>query len=376
MARPKKTRRRRTSLIIPHRRTLPGAPAGTIAVDPSAPKSVVTVMAFGPDDFVERQLDDVGTLKGLLVSHPVVWVNVDGLGDAAMLTALGEALGLHALAMEDVVNVHQRPKLEEYEDHVYLVLRMAPWGEAQTTEQLSVFLGNKWVVTFQEEAGDCFDPVRERVRRARGKLRHLSADHLAHALIDAAIDDYFPVLEKLSDELDTIEEEILQRPTRHVPERLLEKRHRLLGLKRALWPLRDALAVLTRDETALVGDEARVYLRDCADHVVQLLDMVESYREIVGSLMDVYLSSVSRTMNEIMKVLTVIATIFIPLTFIAGIYGMNFDPDRSPLNMPELRWAYGYPFSLGVMLATALGLLYYFRRKGWLGEQKASGGQE
>jgi magnesium transporter len=247
------------------------------------------------------------------------------------------------------------------------VLRMLTAAERLEAEQLSLFLGDRFVVTFQEgKPGDSLEPVRKRLRESAGKLRTLGADYLAYALIDAVIDGYFPVLEEYGERLETLEDEILDKPGAGTIARLHGIKRDLLEVRRAVWPLREALAALDRDPGELVTAETRVFLRDCYDHVVRVMDLVETYRELCADLMDVYLSSVSNRLNEVMRVLTVFSAIFIPLTFIAGVYGMNFHTDASPWNMPELAWKWGYPFCLGLMLATAGGLLVFFARKGWL----------
>ncbi|MBI5575537.1 MAG: magnesium/cobalt transporter CorA [Deltaproteobacteria bacterium] len=294
----------------------------------------------------------------------VLWIDVRGLSDPSAVRAIGERFGFHPLALEDVLNVPQRPKVELYEGNLLIVLREVRYPESP--EQVSIFLGERVVVTFQERPGDCFEPIRERIRKGTGFIRNEGADFLAYALCDAVIDAYFPSLEKLGDEVEELEERVIRHP---VPETLREihrVKKRILEIRRAVWPARDAMNELLREESPLVRQETKVFLRDCYDHTVQVMDMVETHRETASGIVDEYMSSVSNRMNEIMKVLTVIATIFIPLTFVVGIYGMNFDPQASPYNMPELHWKYGYPVVLFVMGAIAAGMLYYFRRKKWL----------
>jgi len=335
----------------------------------------VSALAWGPDGYEDLAGSAPAALRAALARWPVVWVNVDGVGDPALVAALGELFGLHRLALEDVVHVHQRPKLERYADHLYVVLRVpetAPDGDLGS-EQISLFLGRNFVLTFQERAGDCWEPVRERARADKGRIRAAGPDYLAYALIDAAVDSNFPVLEALGERLEQLEDEIIDTPRRGTVAALHRVRRDLITLRRGIWPLRETLAVFSRDADPLVTDETRIYLRDCYDHAVQIIDLLETYREIAAGLLDVYLSSVSNRMNEIMKVLTVIATIFIPLSFVAGVWGMNFDPDASPWNMPELRWRFGYPLALAVMAGVAGGLLWWFRRRGWLGGESPAG---
>lgn len=350
-----------------HHRVPPGAPPGTLIVDPNAPKPVLTVIAYGPDGFVEKRPQNLETLKDDLERWPVTWVNVDGLGDAEILKALGERFHIHPLALEDVINVHQRAKVEPYKENHFIVARMVELKEDALTEQVSFFLGPNYVVTFQEKVGDCFNPVRDRIRKPGHRIRQAGADFLLYALLDAVVDAYYPILETLGDRLDTLQESVLKKPTPATVTLVHNAKRDLRTLRRAIWPLREVLNSLYRDPVPLITADTRLYFRDCYDHTIQIIDLVETYREMASDLTDVYLSSVSNRMNEIMKVLTIIATIFIPLTFIAGIYGMNFNPEVSPWNMPELNWVFGYPFSLGLMAGTAIIMLLFFRRKGWLG---------
>jgi magnesium transporter len=354
-----KARRRR-------RHAAPGTPPGTLTVDPAAPRPIIRVMAYGPGGLLEREVRAVDELRGILAAWPVTWVNVDGLGEAEVIGRLGEMFQLHRLALEDVLSLHQRAKLDTYGDTAYVVLRMATLGEAVETEQFSLFLGRNFVLTFQERPGDCLDPVRVRIREGRKRLRGSGPDYLAYALIDAVVDSYFPLLESYGERLDALQDEVIGQPTRHTVARIHDARNDLLTLRRAIWPLRDVVSSLLREGTPHVADDTRIYLRDCHDHTVQVIEILENFRDIVSSLMDVYLSSVGHRMNEIMKVLTIFAALFIPLTFITGLYGMNFNPDASRWNMPELNWWLGYPFALTIMLSVAVAMLVYFWRKGWL----------
>jgi magnesium transporter len=369
MSRKTKGRRRVTRI---RRRTRPGAAPGSVVADPGAPAPVIAVMAYGPDNVREQRVETPDAVADFLGNYPVVWINVDGLGDAAVIRRLGEILGLHQLAMEDVVNTHQRAKVEDYGTNIFIVGRMVETVEHLDTEQLALFLGANYVLTFQERAGDCFDPVRERIRK-RGKIAGSGPDYLAYALIDAFIDNYFPALESYGERLESMEEAVVSQPGAQLVASIHDLRRDLLTLRRAIWPLRDAISTLIRDSDPLVKAETRLYLRDCYDHTVQIIDLLESYRDVASGLMEVYLSSVSNRLNEIMKILTMFTAFFIPLSLVAGIYGMNFNPGRSPLNMPELNWYYGYPLALGLMGCIALCMLVFFRRKGWVG---ANRGQE
>lgn len=361
---PHKLRRREGR---PRRRTPVGASPGTLVRDPAALKPIVSLIAYGPERLEEKKITNVAALRDYVGRWPVVWVNVDGLGDLELVHALGAMFGLHRLALEDVVNTHQRPKAEDYDDHIFIATRMVAAGGPLATEQFTLFLGRDYVLTFQERPGDCFDAVRQRLRLDRGHIREQKPDYLAYALLDAIIDGFFPVLEKYGERLEGLEDRVMAEPSaQQVPEIHALKRD-LLNLRRAIWPQREMISGLTRGDSDHVGEQTRLYLRDCYDHTIQLMDLLETYREVATGLVDVYLSSQSARMNEIMKMLTIIATIFIPLGFIASLYGMNFDSARSPWNMPELEWRYGYFYALGVMSAVAGGLLYYFRRKGWIG---------
>ena len=350
------------------RRTPPGAIPGTITVDPAAPKSQITVMAFGPEGLVEQTIVAPHEAAAFIQQWPVVWINVDGLGDKDVVQQFGTMFELHRLALEDVVNVHQRPKVEEYDEHIFFVARMVYQNEGIETEQLSMFLGENFVLTFQERpGGDCFAPVRDRIRKAAGRIRTHGPDFLAYCLIDALVDAYFPVIELYGDRLEDLEDEVLDKPTPRTVHAIHQVRRDLLLLRRAVWPLREAINSLQRIESPVFSGDTRLYLRDCYDHTIQILDLVEAYRELVSDLMDVYLSSISTKLNEVMRVLTVFSTIFMPMTFVASIYGMNFH------NMPELDWDLGYPLALAAMGAIFLGQLVYFRRKGWLGSSIDTG---
>jgi magnesium transporter len=361
IARPKRIRRQ----------TPPGAAPGSVVPDPGAPRPIVRVIAYGPGEFIEKPIASLDELPTLLARHPVTWINIDGLGDADVITRLGEMFGLHALALEDVVNTHQRPKAEAYDSHLFIVIRELMLHGRITSDQVSLFFGRNFVVSFQERAGDYFDPVRERLRRQSSRLRARGADFLAYTLIDAVVDSYFPIVEKLGDGLEEIEERVLQHPRAADMSRLHEIKRDLFQVRRAAWPLREALNSVVREPHAAVTDETRTFLRDCVDHTVQIIDLVETDRELCSDLRDIYLSAVSNRLNQVMKLLTIISTIFIPLTFLAGVYGMNFHTDAGPLSMPELLWKHGYLAFWIVCYAIAIGLMGLFWRLGWLrGEGK------
>ncbi|MEX0702945.1 MAG: magnesium/cobalt transporter CorA [Planctomycetales bacterium] len=352
------------------RRTAPGAAPGVIRPDPQAPPPVIRLLGYGAGEIEEVDVPHVAELSRHLGKHAVTWINVDGLGDAETIAHIGRLFDLHPLALEDVVNVHQRPKVEEYGDYLFIVVRIVEDPQYARTEQISIFLGKDFVVTFQERVGDCWNPVRERLRTRRGRIRQLGPDYLVYTLIDAAVDAYFPVAEEYGDRLDAIEEDLSHG---HAPQSFSSIQHirsDLLVLRRAMAPLREAVNQLVRDPHALVTGDTRIYLRDCYDHTIQILDLLQTYREVCSDLREFYFAMVSQRTNEIMRVLTVIATLFMPLSFIAAVYGMNFDRVASWWNMPELGWRFGYPAALCLMAAVAVGQLTFFRRKGWLGSRK------
>lgn len=327
-------------------------------------------MTYDADHFDEREIPDVQALVSAVRAPGVTWIDLQGFGDGEILHQVRDALGIHGLAMADVANVPQRPKLEDYGDHHLMIALMAELDEEGQValEQLSLVLGPGFVITFQEQPGDGFDTLRERLRSGAGSIRKMSADFLAYALLDAVIDGYFPVVEALGATLDEIEEEVIAKPSRAALARLHAVRRTLLTLHRLLWRQRDAFTQMMRGEEGPFSAAVRVYLRDAQDHTLQVLETLESYREMAVGLMELYLSTTSNRLNEVMKTLTVVATIFIPLTFIVGVYGMNFE------RMPELAWRYGYPGVWLVMVGVAAGLLLWFRRRGWLGREDDDAG--
>lgn len=291
------------------------------------------------------------------------WINVDGLSDPGLLETLLGRYGIHTLVIEDVMALEQRPKLEDYGQYLFAVLNMLTADEKTgriLSEQVSVIFGDRFVLSIQEQPGDVFGPVRERLRTGKGKLRKMGADALAYSLLDAVVDGYFTILEKFGDRVENLEEELVSSPTRETLHLLHDLKRELIFLRRCVWPLRELIGQLERRDSPLVGESLAPYLRDLYDHTVQILETVESLRETLSGFLDIYLSSLSNRMNEIMKVLTVISTLFIPLTFIAGVYGMNYR------FMPELQWRWGYPAVLAVMAGVAAFMLRYFHRKGWL----------
>jgi magnesium transporter len=349
------------------RRTVPGTAPGTLTPDPDAHPPTIHLIGYGPDGHAEEDGVEPGTVVSWRGRWPVLWVNVTGLADVEVIREMGRHFDLHHLALEDVVNVHQRPKVEQYADHWFIVTRMPTPAETVETEQVSIFLGNGFVLTFQERPGDCFEPIRQRIRSGGSRVLRHGGDYLAYLLLDAVVDGYFPLLEAFGERMERLEVAVVEGQARHPVAEIYAMKREMLSLRRGIWPQRDALHTLQRDPGELIQPETRVHLRDCYDHTFQIIDLLETYREIASNLMDVHMSVVGNRMNEIMKVLTIFASIFIPLTFIAGVYGMNFDPAASPWNMPELAWRYGYPATLLLMAGVVVMLLLFFRRRGWLG---------
>jgi magnesium transporter len=293
----------------------------------------------------------------------VSWINVDGLHDIEIIQQVGDCQGLHPLVLEDILNTDQRPKLEDYGDYLYIVLKMLykQEGGGISTEQVSLVLGSNFVISFQEGIkGDVFNPVRERLRSGKGRIRGMGADFLAFSLMDAIVDNYFVVLEEVEERIEALEEEVVASPSAKTVQKLHRLKRDMIFLRKAVWPLREVLAALTRRESKLITEAVVVYLRDVYDHTIQVIDSIETSRDLLAGMLDIYLSSISNRTNEVMKVLTIIATIFMPLTFIVGLYGMNFK------YMPELEWRWGYPAVLLLMVLTTIAMLIYFRRKKWL----------
>jgi magnesium transporter len=358
------------------RTTPPGTAPGTLpAVAPPSPGRV-RLVRFSRDHLAELELERMVDAAGsdLVGSgddddrREVRWLDLVG-HDAPLIGRIGERLRLHPLGLEDVVNTGQRPKTDDFGNALFVVLDLFAFGagdEGLEREQVSLVLQEGLVLSVRERESAVFEPVRERLRADGSRLRSLPADYLAYALVDAVVDQLFPVLEQLGERIEDAEEGIMEEPDPGDLNALHVLRRDLLLLRKSTWPLREVVGRLQRSDSTLIHDETRLYLRDVGDHVALCVDIIETYREMVASLTELYLSAVSNRLNEVMKVLTIIATIFIPLSFIAGVYGMNFDRNAGPLNMPELGWAWGYPFSILLMALTAGALLLFFRRRGWV----------
>jgi magnesium transporter len=356
-------------------RPSPGAPPGSLAPPPYARPTHLHLLAYEGDQLIEQQSQDVAAIEARARGLANIWIDVQGLRNVDKIRAIGECYHLHPLTLEDIVQVIQRPKVDVYEGYLFVVLRLPRVDKELVTEQVAIVLGEDFVITFCELASEGFDAVRRRLTHTHSRIRSRRVDYLAYALIDALIDAYFPILEHYGEQIDRLEEEVVERPADGLVHEIHGLRRAIMELRRAIWPLREVLNTLTREGTPYIEPETRVFLRDCSDHVSQLLDIIEIDREVTSTLLDLHLSSLSTRMNEIMKVLTIIATIFIPLGFIASLYGMNFDPEASPYNMPELHWRYGYFYALLVMATMAGGMLGYFWVKGWIGGRRRPGRQ-
>ena len=344
-------------------RTKIGAPPGTLihVGERKTERVRLHLIDYDAEHLEERELTRVEECQDYRERPTVTWLNIDGLHDIAVIEEVGRCFGIHPLVQEDILNADQRPKLEDYEDYLFLVLKMLqhdPAGGVRT-EQVSLILGPNFVLSFQEKEGDVFNQVRERLRTNKGRLRKAGPDYLAYTLLDSIIDNYFVIVEELGDSIELMEEELVTAPSPSTLQKIHQFKREMIHLRKSVWPLREVINALQREDPPLVQESTRIFLRDIYDHTIQVAETVENYRDIIAGMLDIYLSSISLRMNEVMKVLTVIATIFIPLTFIAGVYGMNFD------YMPELHWKWAYPTVWGIMIAIGVGMIFYFRKKKW-----------
>ena len=343
----------------------PGLAPGTLVHvgEKKVEKVRIRLINYDEGNLEERELETVDECVTYKDKPTVTWINIDGLHDVDVIEKIGINFGLHPLVLEDIVNTGQRPKMEDFEDYIFIVTKMLFYDEEENQikeEQFSLVLGQNYIITFQERVGDLFELVRDRLRKGKGRIRKRPPDYLAYALIDAIVDHYFIVLEKLGERVEALEEELITNPSPKTLQTIHHMKRELIFLRKSVWPLRELIGGLERGESSLVDEKTTVFLRDVYDHTIQVIDMVETLRDMVSGMLDVYLSSVSNKMNEVMKVLTIIATIFIPLTFIAGIYGMNFE------FMPELKWHWAYPMVWVIIIAIGITMLLYFRRKKWL----------
>jgi magnesium transporter len=342
-----------------------GLPPGTLMYvgEETAGKPRITVMDYDAAGCLEKEVGSVEECFPFKETSTVTWINVDGVHDATVIEKLGAHFGIHPLVLEDIMNTTQRPKTEDLGTALYVVLRMIEYSDPcieTTADQLSLILGPNYVLTFQETPGDCLDPVRDRIRSGKGRIRKQGPDYLAYAVIDSVVDNYFFVLEKLGERIDTLEEQLIAEPRRELLGEIHGLKREMIELRKSVWPLREVVSGLERSESPLIKESTGVFLRDLYDHAIQVIDTVESFREMLSSMVETYLSSLSNRMNEIMKVLTIISTIFIPITFLVGLYGMNF------VHFPEIRWRWGYAFVWVLIVGSVAGMFAFFRRKKWL----------
>lgn len=349
----------------------PGTAPGTLqpqTPDEEAGAFRIQLVDYSHEGMEERELSSAHECKPFLERDSKTWIQVNGRPSADTLRSLGNQFGLHELALEDVVNSGQRPKVERYGDQLFIVLALPTYVEGTLDLlQISLFLGENYLICFCPALEDIFQPIRKRMRPPNNsRFRSHGVDYLVYAIADLVIDQGFPVLESFGDEIENLEEELLVQPSRDTLAWIHQLKRELILLRRMLWPQREVINYLLRGEETLIHENTHVYLRDCYDHCIQIMDLLESFRDMATGMLDVYLSSISNRTNDIMRVLTIIATIFIPLTFIVGVYGMNFSNDKSPWAMPELHWYYGYPLFWLLVIAITGGLLWFFRRRGWL----------
>jgi magnesium transporter len=322
---------------------------------------VITVFDYDDKRYEEREVESIEECFPYRDQPTVTWINIDGIHQVEIMERIGSHFGIHPLVIEDILNTHQRPKMDDLDNYIFVVLKMLNYGEyGIDAEQISIILGQNFVISFQERKGDVFDPVRERLRKNKGRIRRVGADYLAYALLDSVVDNYFAILEKTGERIEILEEELVENPSTRTLQEIHGLKREMIFLRKSVWPLREVISGLERGESSLIKETTVIYFRDVYDHTIQVIDTVESFRDMISGMLDIYLSSISNKMNEVMKVLTIIATIFIPLTFIAGIYGMNFG------YMPELEWHLGYFAVLSVMGIMALGMVVYFRKRKWL----------
>jgi magnesium transporter len=340
-----------------------GAPPGTLHYTGVAKNEriKISLIEYNETEFIEEEFYDLSDCLSHVKPNMVKWINVEGVHKTELIEKIGKLYDLHSLTLEDIVNVDQRPKFEEYDNYLLSIMKMIVYNEEVHSEQLSIILFDNTVISFQEpNGGDGFDIVRNRVRNSKGRIRKLGADYLFYSLMDAVVDCYFHAIEKIGDKVEILEEEIMNTPKKSTLIELYELKREIIYLRKQVWPLRDLVANLIRTESTYITDNTQLFLRDLQDHCTRIIDTVETYRDLLSGIMDIYLSTNANKMNEVMKVLTIMSSIFIPVTFIAGVYGMNFE------NMPELKTQNGYYITWAIMLAVIIGLLIYFKRRKWM----------
>ena len=342
-----------------------GLPPGTLVHigETRTEKIKITIIDYTEMQFREQEVKKIEECFPLKNNHTVTWINIDGIHQLDIIEKIGKHFDFHPLLMEDIVNTGQRPKIEDFGQYLFVVVKMLSYREKEAevnSEQVSIILGENFVISFQEHEGDIFDPIRERIRTSKGRIRKMGSDYLAYALLDAIVDNYFIILEKIGEKVEDREENLVCHPTPKTLKEIHTLKREMILLRRSVWPLREVISGFERGGSALIRESTRLYLRDVYDHTIQVIDTVETFRDILAGMLDLYLSSISNKMNEVMKVLTIFASIFIPLTFIAGVYGMNFK------YMPELEWPWAYPVIWSVMLGVGISMVLYFKKKKWL----------
>lgn len=347
----------------------PGSAPGLLTVNPLSHPTEVQIMGFGPDGYMEKTCTTAVEIEKFMQSWPVVWVNVIGLSNVQLIEDVGNLFALDRLSLEDVLDTSHRPKVEYYENYIFTIIKGVQFGDQLESEQLSIFLKKNVVVVFEEKPGSSFTQVRERIRRGTGKIRLSGTDYLYYALLDEIIDKYFPILDKLNQQLVGLEDEIMIGTTNAQTTNVIQSVHHtksdLLNLHKNIWPVADIINMIIREDTPLITKPTRGFMRDCYDHAMQANELTQFYRDTASGLLNTFLAYEGHKTNDIVKTLTIISAIFIPLNFIAGVYGMNFDPHKSPFNMPEIEWAYGYPFVLSLMLSVAIFMMIRFKKRGW-----------
>ena len=342
-----------------------GLPPGSLVHvgDVREAESRITLIDYSKEDIVELTIQSVDEILKYKDSDTVTWVIIEGLANVEIVEKIGTTFGIHQLVLEDILNTHQRPKFEEYDDYLYVVLKSLRSGDAQFTvthEQVSLLVLKNFVFAFKEKTDDLFHSVQQRIRTSKGRIRKMGADYLAYALIDTLVDNYFMVPEKIGEKIESLDNDLIRDPTSETLLAIQGLKTKLIFLRKSVWPLREVIRSFEKTESPLISESTDIYLRDVYDHTIQLIDTIETSRDILSGMLDIYLSSISNKMNQVMKVLTIIATIFIPLTFVAGLYGMNFR------YLPELEWKWSYPAVLLIMVFIGIVMLAYFRKKRWL----------
>jgi len=329
----------------------------------------ISIIDYSADTFEEKEVKTIEECFPFKKKPTTTWINIDGLHEIEIIEKLGTHFEIHPLVLEDILNTDQRPKMEDFDKYIFFVLKMLYGDEKNKeihSEQISLILGKNFVISFQEGIGDVFDSVRGRIRSGKTRIRRRGADYLAYALFDAIVDGYFGILEKIGERIEDMEEGLISNPDPKTLQKIYNLKREMIYIRKSVWPLREVINNLLREESKIITEPTHIYLRDLYDHTIQVIDTVETFRDLISGMVDMYMSSVSNKMNEVMKVLTIFAAIFIPLTFVAGIYGMNFNPEASPFNMPELSYYWGYPMALIAMAVIGVIMLIYFKRKKWL----------